>query len=623
MRNESSLTRRHSLPYRTAYEIYAASVWLFASAYMAYLHAQHVMPREISALLYMVCIVFAVKRGHEGWLILRDRSLLSGRRFELMPRSKLQTLMRPDHLWLGYGFVWEPKHTQKLHELSRINPASLMLPDFMHRFFGRGDQYQKNEEIGMPYIHGLEPNEIELHRFLKNFEGGTLILGTTQAGKGVALCNLFSQAVLRNDVVIFIDPKGSPRVYESFRRACTAAGRGEPLNYHPGNRDKTKGIRLDPLATFSTGAQIATRIMSVIPGKPDAFTQFAWSCIKTFADALIELKIKPSLKLLSKHINHGIDDLLRDLLLDRIEHLASENWREEARSFMAPIKEGRLTESQEELLLMVSFYEHVLDKKQQTLVVDECLKVFHHSKEHYAKITASLMPIFAMLTSGPLGDSFSPDPKDAADSRPIWNLESIILTRSCLYCHLDSLSDNMIASAVGSILLGDLVSVAGKRYNLGKTDIRISLFVDEASNVCNNPLIEILNKGAEGGIYTTVAMQTIADLAHRLGSQDAARMVLGNCNNLIALRCKDRPTQDFVTETFGKTYIHQVDTTLSTHADTHAGLPSFEGGASHKRTAVREEIIPSEYLGKLPNGQFFAFVGGGHLLKGRVPVITD
>lgn len=162
MRNESSLTRRHSLPYRTAYEVYAASVWLIASAYMAYLHALHVMPREMSAILYMVCVVFAVKRGHEGWLILRDRSLLSGRRFELMPRTKLQTLMKPDHLWLGYGFVWEPKHTQKLHELSRINPASLMLPDFMHRFFGRGDHYQKNEEIGMPYIHGLEPNEIEL-----------------------------------------------------------------------------------------------------------------------------------------------------------------------------------------------------------------------------------------------------------------------------------------------------------------------------------------------------------------------------------------------------------------------------------------------------------------------------
>ncbi len=60
---------------------------------------------------------------------------------------------------------------------------------------------------------------------------------------------------------------------------------------------------------------------------------------------------------------------------------------------MAPIKEGRLTESQEELLLMISFYEHVLDKKEQTLVVDECLKVFHHSKEHYAKIRTLPTPV--------------------------------------------------------------------------------------------------------------------------------------------------------------------------------------------------------------------------------------
>lgn len=65
------------------------------------------------------------------------------------------------------------------------------------------------------------------------------------------------------------------------------------------------------------------------------------------------------------------------------------------------------------------------------------------------------------------------------------------------------------------------------------------------------------------------------------------------------------------------------DTTLSTpcrYASRHAFL---KGGASHKRTAVREEIIPSEYLGKLPNAQFFASLGGGHLMKGRVPVIID
>ena len=79
-----------------------------------------------------------------------------------------------------------------------------------------------------------------------------------------------------------------------------------------------------------------------------------------------------------------------------------------------------------------------------------------------------------------------------------------------LYISLDSLPDPAVASAIGAIFLADLAALAGIRYNLGG-DRRISLFVDEISNVINQPLIEILNKGAEGGIYTTCAMQTLAE----------------------------------------------------------------------------------------------------------------
>jgi hypothetical protein len=88
---------------------------------------------------------------------------------------------------------------------------------------------------------------------------------------------------------------------------------------------------------------------------------------------------------------------------------------------------------------------------------------------------------------------------------------------------LDSLPDPSVALAIGALGLADLAARAGMRYNLGAYR-RISLFVDEVSNVINQPLIEILNKGAEGGIYTTCSMQTLADLAKRLGSEDAARM---------------------------------------------------------------------------------------------------
>jgi conjugal transfer pilus assembly protein TraD len=142
---------------------------------------------------------------------------------------------------------------------------------------------------------------------------------------------------------------------------------------------------------------------------------------------------------------------------------------------------------------------------------------------------------------------------------------------------------------------------------------------DEITDVINQPLIEILNKGAEGGIYTTCAMQTLADLARRLGSEEAARMALGNLNNLIALRSKDRPTQDFIVETFGKTAIHHRR--LHRHPRRRASARFLQQRVSLRET--REETVPSDILGKLPNLQYFALVSGGRLLKGRVPILAS
>ena len=226
--------------------------------------------------------------------------------------------------------------------------------------------------------------------------------------------------------------------------------------------------------------------------------------------------------------------------------------------------------------------------------------------------------ILSMLTSGDLGLSLSPDPFDAADIRPILNFEKIERGGHVLYMCLDSLPDPSVATAIGALSLADLAARAGMRYNLGGYR-RISLFVDEVSNVINQPLIEILNKGAEGGIFTTCAMQTLADLAKRLGSENAARMALGNLNNLIALRSKDRPTQDFIVETFGKTAIHTLREGLNNASDVH--LWDFSSGYSSQLTETLEELIPADILGKLPNLQYFASVSGGRIIKGRFPIL--
>ena len=243
--------------------------------------------------------------------------------------------------------------------------------------------------------------------------------------------------------------------------------------------------------------------------------------------------------------------------------------------------------------------------------------MFRHNREHYQKITANLLPVLSMLTSGDLGGSLSPDPFDLADKRPIMNFEKIERGGHVLYMCLDSLPDPSVASAIGALAIADLAARAGMRYNLG-VNRRITLVVDEIANVINQPLIEILNKGAEGGIHSICAMQTLADLAKRLGSEDAARMALGNLNNLFALRSKDRPTQDFIVETFGKTGIHTLRVGINQGADTHLG--DWSAGKSVQLSESMEERVPVDILGKLPNLQYFGAVAG-RLVKGRFAIL--
>ena len=204
-------------------------------------------------------------------------------------------------------------------------------------------------------------------------------------------------------------------------------------------------------------------------------------------------------------------------------------------------------------------------------------------------------------------------------TRPIMNFEKIERGRHVLYMCLDSLPDPSVASAIGALALADMAAQAGMRYNL---DIqgRITLVVDEVSNVINKPLIEILNKGAEGGIHSICAMQTLADLANRLGSEDAARMALGNLNNLFALRTKDRPTQDFVVETFGKTGIHTMRVGRNLGADTHLG--DWSSGRSVQITDAMEERIPGRHAGQAAKPAVLRPGVGRPAHQGRFPILN-
>ena len=619
------LVRRYEMPWRRAFEAHAGLVWLAASLSFAIIALAGPLPVLPSLGLAAACLLMACRRTAQALRILRLRGSLGGRRIQVLSAQELGRLCTdPAQVVLGFGFEWRPVHAQRLYELAKVDYREFKVPGWLQHALGQGGAAQPDAEIGLPYIHGVEPTEHALRRPLQNFEGGTLLVGTTQSGKGVALANLITQAVRRGDVVIVIDPKNSRRLKRVVERACEDYRETDTfMEFHPAFPER--GVRLDFTFNWQKPTEIASRIQSIMP--PDtagAFTAFGWDAVNVVVQGLVELEERPNLIKLTKYIEGGIEPVLEASLRRFYEQLLGHGWREqpEMRKLLHDAHRGNMRRPSEaasaDLMGFVAYYEHHVAQNQRNKVLDAQVRTFRHNREHYQKITANLLPILSMLTSGDLGRSLSPDPFDADDPRPIMNFEKIERGGHVLYMCLDSLPDPSVASAIGALALADQAARAGMRYNLG-TYRRISLFVDEVSNVINQPLIEILNKGAEGGIFATCAMQTLADLARRLGSEDAARMALGNLNNLIALRTKDRPTQDFVVETFGKTAIHTVRVGLSHGADTHLG--DFSSSYSTQLTESFEEVVPADILGKLPNLQYFASVSGGRIIKGRFPII--
>lgn len=448
------------------------------------------------------------------------------------------------------------------------------------------------------------------------------------------LTNLVSQAILRGDAVIVIDPKSSKRLRSAVIGACRAAGRPEPLEFHPAF--PKRGVRLNPLGSYTRSTEIASRICAVLPRGDGAFTAFAWRAVFVMTEGMLFVEQPPTLRRFRAALERGIEELLEAALRkdlskrvpfweERLEALLLQQSRE----IRVPMGAG----GGMELAAMAALWERTAGSpgskycpETPEAAVEGLLSVYRHSREHYAKITASLLPALSMLTAGALGESLSPEfdlTGKTDDPRPIVSLEDVISMQGVLYLGLDALPDAETASALGALLLSDLSGAAGRRYNTeasGQEAVRTSLFVDETANVINPPLIEILNKGMEAGFQCVCAMQTISDLEARLGSAAQARMALGNLNNLIALRTKDEATQKFIAEAFGRTTIWETAASVTTTAGASA-LPAFRAAASSSLSGRRDTVVPLEALGQLPNLEFFASLSGGRLWKGRMPIL--
>lgn len=587
-------------PWRPVHEWPMALSWLAASAMTLAVTATLPVPHRAGVLATLGCLGIAAWRTKQALerSQARKRAVEKTRKQFITPKD-LTAKLKDGRFWLGRGFTWTDIEARKMHALIGKGVAETFGKEFI--------------SDGAHWLHGLAKEE-DVYAELSLLEGHTLIVGSTGVGKTRLFDLLIGQAIARGEPVIIIDPKGDHGLAENARRMCEAMGQPERFVYfHPAHPEKSACI--DPLRNWNRKTELASRIAALIPSETgaDPFTAFGWKVLNDIVNGLIATGQRPNLVQLRRYVEGGPDDLLLKALRRHFrEHV--HDWESRISGFVKQYKGNQL-------LAYISFYKQVVIHEAQNVDLDGLISTYEHNREHFQKMVASLIPILSMLTSDPLTELLSPDFEPGHD-RVVTDMARIIRADKVMYVGLDSLADSTVGSAIGSILLADLTAVAGDRYNYGIDSIKpINVFVDEAAEVINNPTIQLLNKGRGAGFRMTIATQTFADFASRLGDENKARQVLANTNNKIALRVQDAETQKYIADGIPKIkarsmmvrYGHNVDTAIH---DTYT--------ASYQEQSMEEEadLIPPAILSELPPLHYFARLSGGRTIKGRIPILV-
>lgn len=600
MKNEDD----YQIPWRTNFEAIAIFGWLSAIAVAVILMTQSPLPMRTFQHFIGVCVFMILLRTPQALRIWhRKRRLLwIGTTFMVVSRVLGQLRNHPDDLWLGWGFEWGQKHAQLAHEILKRD-ASQLIP-YRHGL------------MGATWIHGLETREQSLYQPLQHTAGHTLIVGTTGAGKSRSFDLMITQAVLRGEAVIIIDPKGDKDLKHAAQRACGMAGHPERfVFFHPGFPEQS--ARLNPLKHFSQPSELASRIAQIIPSVngTDPFKSFGQKSLDNIIQGLVFLNGSPTLVELRRYLEGGPGQLVLDALKKHIVTIYGETG-------LHQVLNGKQVGIDAIATRLIRHYREYLQKEHPNQNLEGLISMFEHDRTHFGKMVASLLPVMNMLTTGELGQMLSPNMRDAKDTRPVVHSAGIINNAQVAYIGLDSLSDGMVGSALGSLLLADLASVAGKRYNYGVNNRPVNVFVDEAAEVINDPCIQLLNKGRGALIRMVIATQTFADFSARTGSDAKARQILANVNNLIALRVLDSETQKYITDNLPLTRLRYIMRTQG--VATQPNNPAlFSGNLGERLMEEQGELFTPQLLGQLPDLHYIAKLSGGRIVKGRIPILTD
>lgn len=606
---------------RTPIELISGTLLvLLAGAFIV--HSEFLLlPNTVAYAAAIVLCSLASLRFCQGiYLVRYQRNLRHSSLWQLdfnrIPHSR-------ESLYLGKGFAWTAKHTQRLRDSQSPSGRRYLASPNSSRTFSHNQQVSIS---GRPEIHGVEMREQAIHMNRADRVGHTLVLGTTRVGKTRLAELLISQDIQRGEVVIVFDPKGDA---ELLCRIIAEAQRSERLSdvlvFHLGHPDDS--CRYNAIGRFSRITEVATRIANQLPdsGNSAAFKEFAWRFVNIITGALVALQRTPSFRLVRRYIN-DIEPLFIEYAKFYLLRNAPGGWRKDVRQRMQQLKPHSLpTAMKGRDLEAVALLQYIQTLDLYDPVLDGLVSAYKYDRTYFDKIVSSVGPLMEKLTTGSVADLISPDETNIEDTRPRLDWLEAIKNRSIVYVGLDSLSDTNVASAIGNAMFADLVSVAGYIYKFGvdgeRESPRIALHADEFNELIGEEFVPLLNKAGGAGFQVTAYTQTWSDVEAQIGSRAKAGQVAGNFNSLVMLRVRELATANMLIDQLPRVGV-MGKSTSSGAGDSSKLDAEIDFETSHADSLSKSEtpLVGATELFTLPRGQAFALLDGGRLWKLRLPL---
>lgn len=532
-------------------------------------------------------------------------------------------------LYMGKGGSWESSQCQEASDFLKCDASSLQrkfikrrmilksLKNFRKWIFHpvkslftlRKDLSFLIQASGQQWISALLPEENAIWQKASHRAGHMLIVGGAGAGKTQTMIIFIIQDIWVSRAVLIIDPKGDNdirnAVYFSYKkRSGDTKGIFEFDLAYP-----ERSIHLDLFSNCSRPTEIATKICDCLPKETanSEFSKMGESFLKTVCQG-ISIANKP---LTFKRIYYYINNREK-LLVDCLEgYLKEVLGKERFKDLCTDIRIHKKDKMEAYLKAYREF-----DRNDD---VESVIKFADYDEEFIYKRAIMVFQIVEKLATGDIGKLL--DPEDASANRTL-SLRDIVDNQWVLLVSLHAMKDPDLSRIVGSLILSDLTALAGSRYAYGKGQLsKVALYVDEASEVLSEPFIQLLNKGRGAGFLICLATQTVSDFIARTRNKAEADKVLGNLNNLLCMRSNDGETHRYFAERITKS---TVKSRMVSHA-VMASADSFysqRGTLSESVSETESELVPPEILSSLPNGECFAVISGGHVVKARMPYVS-